>query len=259
MYLDRHRSPLDIDRVPARLSSSRRGSQRSILYRPGEALLAFCQRTGWPSEEVVRLNRNESPYGLLPAARAALVEVRYNYYSEVTALVKLLGAYTGLSSGDRIVVGHGSMDLLDRLWFLFATEGDTVIGCPPTYGFYDALTCRYGATPLAIMRRRYFALNVDLLLDEHTASTQLIVLCSPNNLTGTVVAEGEVRRLLDTGRIVLLDEAYVEFSDRPQGMVHLLAEYPNLVACLWYCCQLSVSAGASDGWLYASVCGMRSV
>src|SRR5207302_5461618 len=53
--------------------------------------------------------------------------------------------------------------------------------------------------------------------------------CSPNNPTGNPVAEADVLALLDTGRIVVVDEAYVEFSQQPKGLAHLVPMYENLV------------------------------
>jgi histidinol-phosphate aminotransferase len=226
VFLDRNRF-LDIDQDYTRRSQPYRQSRSLIRYSPGESLGSFCRRTGWHPEEVVRLNSNESPFSLLPSVQAVLAESRDNYYPDATKLVEHLAAYTGVP-GDQIVLGHGSTDLLDRLWLLFGASGSRVIGCPPTYSYYDTLTCRYDAIPHLILRRPDFTLNVDLLLEELTP-TSLIVVCSPNNPTGTPAREGEVRRLLETGQMVLLDEAYIEFSACPQGMVHLLAEYPNLV------------------------------
>ena len=60
-----------------------------------------------------------------------------------------------------------------------------------------------------------------------TPRTKAIVVCSPNNPTGNMPSESEVRALLDTGILVIVDEAYYEFNGNT--LLHLLDEYPNLV------------------------------
>src|SRR6266487_1935973 len=200
-------------------------------YFPGESLEAFSKRTGIPIERLIKLNSNESPYGPLPSVIKALGDYRnYNSYpdADATALRTALSAYTELDSC-HIVLSHGSNELINLLWHIFLSVGDNIICCPPTFSLYTSITTFCGASVLEIPRTSRYEINVEHILAALTPSTKLIVICSPNNPTGNLVAESDVLALLDTGRIVVVDEAYVEFSQRRCGFAHLVPHYRNLV------------------------------
>ncbi len=200
-------------------------------YIPGESLETFSARTGIPLHQLVKLNSNESPYSPVPEVLQALSNyTNYNIYPDTnsTALRTALSKYTGLDP-EFIVVGHGSSELIYLLWQIFLSPGDTIICCPPTFSFYTTCATLCNASVLEVPRTSAYELDIEAILAAIRPSTKLIVLCSPNNPTGNLVREEDVLALLDTGHIVVVDEAYVEFSQRPQGMAHLVAKYPNLV------------------------------
>jgi len=204
---------------------------RIAEYVPGESLEAFSQRTGIPIDSLVKLNSNESPYGPPPSVLSALSDHRwYNNYPDTnsTALRDALSAYTGLDER-YIMVGHGSMELITLLWQIFLSVGDTIICCPPTFSLYTTITTLCGAYVLEVPRSDDYEIDVDAILDALTPETRMIILCSPNNPTGNPVAEADILALLESGRIVVVDEAYVEFSRNPKGFVHLVPRYRNLV------------------------------
>ena len=82
---------------------------------------------------------------------------------------------------------------------------------------------------LDVPRTASYEVDIDAILAALTPKTKLIILCSPNNPTGNPVSEEDLLRLLETGCIVVVDEAYVEFSDSPMGFAHLVAGYSNLI------------------------------
>lgn len=207
---------------------------RLAEYIPGESLEAFSERTGIAVDRLIKLNSNESPYGPAPAVLQALGDHRaYNNYPDTnaTALRAALSTYTGLDSR-YIVLSHGSNELINLLWHIFLSVGDTIICCPPTFSLYTFITTLCGAyvveVPLALTTLDY-EVDVEGILAALTPETKLIVLCSPNNPTGNPICEEDILALLDTGRIVVVDEAYVEFSQQPRGFAHLVPHYPNLV------------------------------
>lgn len=204
---------------------------RIAAYIPGESQEAFSARTGIPIQQLIKLNSNESPYGPPPQVLQALGDHRnYNNYpdTESLALRTALATYTGIDAR-LIAVSHGSMELINLLWHIFLSVGDNVICCPPTYSLYTSTTTFCGAYVIEVPRADRYALDVDAILDALTPETKLIVLCSPNNPTGNVVSEEDILALLETGRIVVVDEAYVEFSDEPRGLAHLVPQHRNLV------------------------------
>jgi len=204
---------------------------RMAEYIPGESQEAFSLRTGIPIERLIKLNSNENPYGPGPAVLKALGDHnKYNNYPDVdsTALRTALSAYTGLDSRF-IVLSHGSNELINLLWHIFLSVGDNIICCTPTFSLYTFVTTFCGAYVLEVPRTADYEVDIDAIMAALTPETKLITLCSPNNPTGNPVSETDVLALLDTGRIVVVDEAYVEFSYQPKGLADLVPHYRNLV------------------------------
>lgn len=220
-----------MDRAFPRQVHVRPELDRMAEYIPGESLEAFSARTGILVEKLIKLNSNESPYGPAPAVLQALGDHRsYNTYPDTnaTALRAALAEYTGLDSR-YIVLSHGSNELINLLWHIFLSLGDTIICCPPTFSLYTFVTTLCGAYVVEVPRTPDYEIDVNAILAALTPETKLIVLCSPNNPTGNPVSEEDILTLLETGRIVVVDEAYVEFSQRPGGFAHLVPQYRNLV------------------------------
>ena len=204
---------------------------RMAEYIPGESQEAFSARTGIPIEQLIKLNSNESPYGPAPEVIQALGKYsNYNNYpdTESSALRQALAEYVGVAS-HQIVVSHGSNELINLLWHIFLSVGDNIICCPPTFSLYTFITTFCGAYVVEVPRTPDYEVDVDAVIQALTPETKLIVLCSPNNPTGNPVSEQDILTLLDTGRIVMVDEAYVEFADHPKGFAHLVPRYRNLV------------------------------
>ena len=214
-----------------RLVTVRPELHRMVEYLPGESLEAFSVRTQIAIDQLIKLNSNESPYGPAPEVLQALgSHKRYNNYPDphATTLCNILADYCGVDA-QHIIVGHGSNELLNLLWHIFLCGGDNVMCCPPTFSLYTSITTFCGAYVLEVPRAANYELDVSAMLAALTPETKLLVLCSPNNPTGNVVPEEDVLALLNTGRIVMVDEAYVEFSEKPRGLAHLVPHYPNLI------------------------------
>ncbi len=200
-------------------------------YTPGESLESFSRRTGIPIEAIIKLNANESPYGPVPAAIDALrAHAWYNQYPDVCAfnLKDKLGVYTGLDQ-KHIVLGHGSMEIIAHLWHLFLSPGDSIICCPPTFSLYSSMASICGANIKNVARKASDEIDFQAIQEALTPDVKLIVLCSPNNPTGSSIKENALIDLLTTGHPVILDEAYIEFSSRPAGYAALVARYDNLI------------------------------
>ena len=217
--------------ISQQLVSVRPELESMAEYLPGESLEAFSTRTGIPINRIVKLNSNESPYGPVPSVIKALGDCKnYNNYPDnnSTVLRAALSAYTGLE-GSHIVLSHGSNELINLLWHIFLSVGDNIICCPPTFLLYTSITSFCGASVIEVPRTIRYEIDVERILAAFTPFTKLIVICSPNNPTGNSIAESDVLALLESGRIVVIDEAYIEFSQQPGGFAHLVPHYPNLV------------------------------
>jgi len=198
-------------------------------YVPIEPTEILSQRAELPSGKVIKLDGNENPYGCSPKVYQALATYPYyhNYPDpEQRELRKALGKYTGLGC-QHIVCGMGSDELIDLILRLFLKPGDEVINCPPTFGMYPFSTDVCGGRVVDVPRTEDFTLDMVGMKKALTGRTKAIFVTSPNNPTGGIVTEKEVMELVDTGKIVVVDEAYFEFSN--VTMANLVPSYPNLI------------------------------
>ena len=179
--------------------------------------------------KVIKLDGNENPYGCSPKVLSALAA--YPYYHiypdpQQRKLGEALEKYTGISR-QNIVCGSGSDELIDLVLRLFLEPGDRVINCPPTFGMYPFCTGVCGGKVIEVPRKEDFALDIPGIKKALDKKTKVIFIASPNNPTGNVAAEEELLELVDTGRVVVVDEAYYEFSGTT--VAKLVPGYPNLV------------------------------
>jgi len=178
---------------------------------------------------IIKLDGNENPYGCSPKVYQSLAD--YPYYHiypdpEQRTLRQALEGYLGLGC-DYIVCGNGSDELIDLILRLFLQPGDEVINCPPTFGMYPVCTEICGGKVVEVPRDENFAIDVPGIKRALNEKTKVIFVASPNNPSGNVVADREIIELVCTGRIVVVDEAYFEFSNTT--VARLVLQHPNLV------------------------------
>ncbi len=207
--------------------------ERVAPYEPGESLDAFSARLGIPVERLIKLNSNESPYGPSPRVLEALGSyTRYNLYPDPAAPVlrAALATYTGVPL-EHIFLSNGSNELIQLLWQVFLNPGDGVLLCPPTFSLYATATSICGGVLVRVPRRSDYSVDAEAVRAALTPDTRIIILCSPNNPTGNPVPVADIEALLDTGRIVVVDEAYIEFTDDVErfSAARLVPRYDNLV------------------------------
>jgi len=183
-----------------------------------------------PAGKIVKLDGNENPYGCSPKVYQALATYPYyhNYPDpEQRELRKALEEYTGLGR-QHIVCGMGSDDLIDLILRLFLKPGDEVINCPPTFGMYPFSTDVCGGRVVDVPRTEDFALDLAGIKKKAlTRKAKVVFVASPNNPTGNTAPEKEIMELVDTGKIIVVDEAYVEFGN--VTVANLVPAYPNLI------------------------------
>ena len=199
------------------------------VYEGVEPVEVMAERAGIPPEKIIRLNGNENPYGPSPAVAAALADFpNFNHYPdpEQRQLRQALSGYVGVDP-ERIIAGNGSDELIDMLFRMFIGPGDNIINLTPTFGMYSLGAEICGGQAVSVPRDANFEIDLESVKLSITDRTKAIVVCSPNNPSGNMPTEAEVRALLDTGILVIVDEAYYEFCG--QTVLPLLEEYPNLV------------------------------
>lgn len=189
-------------------------------YTPTSSLEMFGERLGLAPCDIVKLDANENPYGASPSALAALSVLEdVNIYPDPTSskLRVLLSAYVGVDAA-HILVGAGADELIARILELFIEPGDAVINCPPTFGMYAFDAPLAHARVIEVPRRADFALDVDGIEAAVRAhAPKLLFACSPNNPDGSLIPPEVLDRLLALPVVVVVDEAYIEFSGAPSA------------------------------------------
>ena len=211
-------------------------------YAPIEPTDVLSRRAELSAGKIVKLDGNENPYGCSPKVYQALAAYPYyhNYPDpEQRELRKALEEYAGLG-GQHIVCGTGSDDLIDLILRLFLKPDDEVINCPPTFGMYPFSTDVCGGRLVDVSRTEDFGLDMTGIEKALTERTKVIFVASPNNPTGNTTSEKAIKEVIDTGRVVVVDEAYFEFSANAT-VANLVPSYPNLIV-------LRTSANG-PGWL----------
>lgn len=198
-------------------------------YEPIDPPEVLAARVGVPPEKVIKLDGNENPYGCSPLVQKALSSTNdYNIYPDPLnrEVRKLLEDYTGYNS-EYISVGSGSDELIDNILRISLDPGDKVINCPPTFGMYPFSTQVNGGEIVNIQRKQDYSIDVDSIVSAIDERTKVVFITSPNNPTGNLASEEEIIQLLNTGKWIVVDEAYYEFAK--ESIAPLVRSYSNLI------------------------------
>lgn len=193
------------------------------LVRPNIAALQpyTTARDEYSGPIGTHLDANENPF-----------ETNYNRYPG-TALKEhvryLVSEMKGIAPPN-IFLGNGSDEAIDLCYRIFCTPGtDNAIGISPSYGMYSVCAAVNDVEYRPIVLNADFSLPVEPLLAAADAHSKLLFLCSPNNPTAGAFPTDQ---LLDVARrfqgIVVVDEAYIDFSSTPSLLTHL-PDFPNLI------------------------------
>jgi histidinol-phosphate aminotransferase len=187
---------------------------------------AALQETG-----ALRLNANEVPTSLLDIGAS----IELNRYPQVRPekLCRLLATLYG-ATPEQLVVTRGSSEAIDLLIRACCRAGsDRVLSLAPSFAMYEHYAriqaCAFDQ--LELQAAKNFTATSDEILAACAPETRILFLCSPNNPTGNSIPEtviDEVLRARAEQSLVVVDEAYVEFSSRP-SVLPLLEKYNNLV------------------------------
>ena len=133
-------------------------------------------------------------------------------------------------SKENILLGNGSDEVLDLIFRAFCEpKKDSIITLPPTYGMYGVLANINDIKNIEIELEDDFQPNVDDILRAAHTHTKLLFLCSPNNPTGNSFDAQSIENLIKWfGGIVVIDEAYIDFSEQ-KSWLNKLDEFPNLI------------------------------
>lgn len=196
------------------------------LARPEIAQLqpyvTAAQRAG-----TIRLNANEA------AVSPLVADGEFNRYPEIRpdALQRRLAALYGVAT-DNVLATRGSSEAIDLLLRTFCRAyTDNIVVTPPTFSMYRVYADMQGISLRNVPANDDFTLDPAVIDAGCDAYSKLVFLCSPNNPTGGIVPRADVlalARAREGKSLVVVDEAYVEFSQLP-SLAADVAEHPNLV------------------------------
>ena len=179
-----------------------------------------CARDEFKGEASVYLDANENPYN-----------APYNRYPDPLQW-KVKEAISEIKHvpATNIFLGNGSDEPIDLLYRAFCEPRvDNVVAIEPTYGMYKVCANINDIEYRKVLLNNAFDFSADEMLLAADENTKLMWLCSPNNPTGNTLNQDEIIKLLGHFRgIVVVDEAYIDFSSQP-GFATKLHEFPNLV------------------------------
>lgn len=164
------------------------------------------------------LDANENPYGMV------------NRYPDPYAkdLREAIASYLGVEA-EQIFSGNGSDEIIDLLIRIFCEPGkDEIVILPPTFGMYETYAAMNNVGVRAIPLSGNFQLRLEETIEE-SKGAKIIFLCSPNNPTANCLDNDSILTLLkEFEGLVVVDEAYIEFSERA-SMLSLVEKYENLL------------------------------
>jgi histidinol-phosphate aminotransferase len=195
---------------------------------------------GAPQLEVaIRLNTNENPYpppaelvaDLAAAVAAAATSMNRYPDREATELRSALAAYLGHELvAEQVWAANGSNEVLQQLLQAFGGSGRTALGFVPSYSMHHLIAMGTGTGWIGSPRAVDFTLSAEEAVAEiRDHEPDIVFLCSPNNPTGTALDPAVLDAVLEAAPgMVIVDEAYAEFSHRPSLLPSLIGQ-PRLV------------------------------
>lgn len=130
---------------------------------------------------------------------------------------------------DGIVAGNGSNELIQSLLMVTIAPGKRALVCEPTFALYRQVTTILSGEIVSVPLDENLSFDTEKILRKiEESQPDVVVLCSPNNPTGCVIGDEDLRRILEVARgIVAVDEAYCDFADHT--IAPLLSEFSSLV------------------------------
>lgn len=182
-------------------------------------------RDEFKGKEGVFLDANENPIG-------SGVPEKWNRYPDPLQIeIKEQLASIKSCSTEQIFLGNGSDEAIDLIMRMTCQSGiHNIILCPPTYGMYEVSASINHIEQRKVSLLMNYQLDVAGILEAIDSNTRLLFICSPNNPTGNKLNRTDIYTLIESFKtgFVIIDEAYIDFSDEP-SFIQELAKYPQVI------------------------------
>ncbi|MEO7198207.1 MAG: histidinol-phosphate transaminase [Solirubrobacterales bacterium] len=198
--------------------------------------IARARRT-YEASDVIKLASNESPWCPHPAVLEAVAKAAANanrYHDQYASVLRGRLAERFEVEPGGVAVSNGSCEILLAASLALCEPGAELVYAWPSFSMYPQLAPLSGAREIRVPLNDAYEHDLEAMLAEITVATQLVIVCNPNNPTGTCLPAAQIEAFLE--RVpdhvtVILDEAYIEMQtiDDPDATVDLLPKFPNLV------------------------------
>ena len=145
------------------------------------------------------------------------------------ALKSRISEIKGIAAGS-LFLGNGSDEAIDLVYRVFCEPGKSnTVSIAPSYGMYEVAAAMNDVEFRKVQLRPDFSMDTEAMLAATDSKTRLMFICSPNNPTGNSFPAEQIEELLERfGGVIVLDEAYIDFSVMP-SLASLVKRYPNLI------------------------------
>lgn len=180
---------------------------------------------------VLKLNANENPYPpspkVLDALRHNVNDVLRLYPNSRSAYLRRKLAQVYEVDEAQVFAANGSDEIISLIFRTFVDENDLVLSPYPTYTFYQTAAEIHAAQYRSVDTDENFRVNLTEFLDY---PAKIVFLANPNAQTGLLLPPGEIEAFLSAfNGLLVVDEAYIDFSSRPASIYRLSSQYDNLI------------------------------
>lgn len=232
-------------------------------YTPIEPYEVLSERLGFAPDDLTKMDANENLYGISPKTRKALAELKYPHIypdPESRALRNALADFTGVNA-QNLMAGSGADEIIDLVLRAYLEPGEKVLNCPPTFGMYSFDTLVNTGQVIEARRTSDFQLNMNEILRlVEIEQPKVLFVTRPNNPDGGLPSAEDMQTLLNLPLLVVVDEAYIEFTDsggrlgEKLSLIREVEKRDNLVVLRTFSkwaglAGLRVGYGALPSWL----------
>ncbi|MFN7117898.1 MAG: pyridoxal phosphate-dependent aminotransferase [Saprospiraceae bacterium] len=238
-------------------------SRRQWLQQSALAFAGLTLAPAWtnPTQEFdlqpfngnpIRLGGNENPYGPAPSALKAMQEalkMSNRYPWAVTTQLREDIAKKNNLTVDHVIIGSGSSEILGLAAQWAALQKGNIVSASPTFGIWLSAAEKLGLQIKKIPLTAEKVHDLPKMAAAIDANTKIVYVCNPNNPTGTILEAGQLKDFvteISKERLVLLDEAYIEYTDEP-SLANLVADNKNLIVARTFS-KIYGLAGARIGY-----------
>ena len=204
------------------------------VYEPGKPIEETARELGTRPDEIIKLASNENPLGPSPKALAAMrgTLTSANLYPDGGGfyLREALAGKLGVNR-DQLILGAGSNEIIEFLGHAFLDRGDEIVTSEHAFVVYKLVAAVFGAHTIEVPSPDFHH-DLDGIVAAITPKTRLIFIANPNNPTGTLARQDDLDRFIERVPpriVVVFDEAYYEYLDRPPDTLRFIRDGRNVV------------------------------